>query len=373
MALLLPLKSETLGPASDSLRAGFMAAWERDRDNIAVTVIETGDVAQDVLASYAAAAEQNDIVVGPLARSAVGAVAGSALVNKPTIALNYPEGYGTPGSAPLPPQMLAMGLSIEEEARQAAHWASIDHPHGSALILTTNTPWQRRIAAAFAAQWQRYTLSSRIVELGTQNGYLSDPELVQLRARIQADPPSLIFAALGADQTRQLRNALVNVLPEMANAAQPANGLPQGSTDQVPGALTGAQAMAQANILPIYGTSSLNPGNGSNSPTQELDGVRLLDLPWQLQRDHPAVMVYPRPVASADRRPGAADMERLYALGIDAYRVAREIARHPASRFHLDGVTGRLTISFGLGEASFERQEQPALYQNGVAQAVSTP
>ncbi len=373
MALLLPLKSETLGPASDSLRAGFLAAWERDRDNIAVTVIETGDVAQDVLSSYASAEEKNDIVVGPLARSAVAAVAGSALVNKPTIALNYPEGYGMPGSQPLPPQMLAMGLSIEEEARQAAQWASVDHPHGSALILTTSTPWQRRIATAFAAQWQRYALSSRTVELSNQSGYLSDPELVQLRARIQADPPSLIFAALGADQTRQLRNALVNVLPEMMNGIQPANGLPPGSTDQVPGALTGAQAIAQANILPIYGTSSLNPGNGSNSPTQELDGVRLLDLPWQLQRDHPAVMVYPRPVASGERRPGAADMERLYALGIDAYRVAREIARHPSSRFHLDGVTGRLTISFGQGEASFERQEQPARYQNGVAQAVSTP
>ncbi len=140
-----------------------------------------------------------------------------------------------------------------------------------------------------------------------------------------------------------------------------------------PGTLSGAQAIAQANLLPIYGTSSLNPGSGNNSPTQELDGVRLLDLPWQLQRDHPAVMVYPRPLAAAERKPGAADLERLYALGIDAYRVAREIVRHPSSRFHLDGVTGRLTVSFGDGEASFERQEQPALYQNGVAQAVPTP
>jgi outer membrane PBP1 activator LpoA protein len=77
-------------------------------------------------------------------------------------------------------------------------------------------------------------------------------------------------------------------------------------------------------------------------------------------------MVYPRPLQTEDRKPGAADMERLYALGIDAYRVAREIARHDASRFHLDGVTGRLTVSFGQGEARFERIEQPAVYKNGV-------
>jgi outer membrane PBP1 activator LpoA protein len=51
----------------------------------------------------------------------VATVAASPLVSKPTIALNYPEGYGQPDAAPLPPQMLAMGLSIEEEARQAAN------------------------------------------------------------------------------------------------------------------------------------------------------------------------------------------------------------------------------------------------------------
>jgi hypothetical protein len=55
IGLLLPLRSETLGAASASVRDGFMAAWERDRDNITVTVLETGDVPQDILAAYARA------------------------------------------------------------------------------------------------------------------------------------------------------------------------------------------------------------------------------------------------------------------------------------------------------------------------------
>ena len=106
----------------------------------------------------------------------------------------------------------------------------------------------------------------------------------------------------------------------------------------------------------------------------ELDGVRLLDLPWQVQRDHPAVMVYPHPVQA-----GTADMERLYALGIDAYRVAREISqlgsrqpssRQPTGRFQIDGVTGRLTVEFGQGPARFERIEQPAVFKSGAPQAV---
>jgi outer membrane PBP1 activator LpoA protein len=75
-------------------------------------------------------------------------------------------------------------------------------------------------------------------------------------------------------------------------------------------------------------------------------------------------MSYPRPIAAQGRTQNA-DMERLYALGIDAFRVARTIALRPAARFEIDGVTGRLAISFGQGPASFERIEQGVQYQSG--------
>ncbi|KQQ31119.1 LppC family lipoprotein [Duganella sp. Leaf126] len=359
IGLILPLRSETLGAAAEALRAGFMAAWERDRDNITVTVVETGDVAQDSLASYAQTLEGVDLVVGPLARSAVTAVANSALVTKPTIALNSPENGAGAGAAPLPQQMLAMGLSIEEEARQVAQWAAAEQPGASAMIVTTSTPWQRRIAAAFAAHWQQLGQQVRMVELSAPNNYLSDPDLVQLRARLQQDPPGLLFSAMGADQTRQLRGALTNGLVHESDepVISTADGLPAAPT--TPTVASGFAA------LPLYGTSALNAGSGMNSPTNELDGVRLLDLPWQVQRDHPAVMVYPHPVQA-----GTADMERLYALGIDAYRVARKISRQPAGRFQIDGVTGRLTVDFGQGPSRFERVEQPAVFRHGAPQAV---
>jgi outer membrane PBP1 activator LpoA protein len=331
IGLMLPLRSDTLGRAAAALRAGFMAAYERDRSGFEITLIETGDSGQDVLAAYATALEQQDMIVGPLARSAVTALAGSPLVSKPTIALNYPEGRN---DLHLPPQMLVMGLSIEDEARQVAEWAAQDYPRARALILSGSTAWQRRTAAAMAAQWQRLGLSSKQVELGALNGYLNDADLVALRARLQNEPVDLLFAAFDPDQARQLRTAL---------SAPPLSD------------------------LPLYGTSALNPGRSLLQPGPELDGVHLMDLPWQLQRDHPAVMVYPQPV---DTPRLTADMERLYALGIDAFRVAREIALHPAQRFQLDGVTGQLTVDFGHGPSWFERVEMPAVYQNGVPQPV---
>ncbi|MET0321127.1 MAG: penicillin-binding protein activator [Duganella sp.] len=365
MGLILPLRSDTLGAAAEALRAGFMAGWERDKDNITVDVIETGDGAQDILASYAQAVAGADIIVGPLARSAVTAVAASPLVSKPTIALNHPEGYGTSSAIPLPQQMLAMGLSIEEEARQVAQWAAAEQPGATALILTTSSPWQRRIAAAFAARWEQLGNPVRTVELNAPNSYLSDPDLVQLRARLQQEPPGLLFSAMGADQTRQLRGALTSGLLHESDepVISTADGLPvRPAASPAP-----APAVPAFGALPLYGTSALNASGGMNSPTNELDGVRLLDLPWQVQRDHPAVMVYPHPVQA-----GTADMERLYALGIDAFRVARAISRQPgaAGRFHVDGVTGRLTVDFGQGPARFERIEQPAVFKNGAPQPV---
>ena len=335
IALLLPLRSESLGAAAASLRAGFMAGYEHDRNGVRVSVIETGDSSQDTLASYAAAQDQNDVMVGPLARSAVTALAASALVRKPTIALNHPEGRGTPTAAPLPPQMLVVGLSIEDEARQVAKWAGSAYPGGSALILSAGAPWQRRIADAFGAQWQSQGYPQLAVEMSALNGYLSDAELVQLRARLQDTMPSLLFLAMDADQARQLRVALG----------------PLGDT------------------LPVYGTAALNPGPGNAFTGPELNNVRLLDLPWQVQRDHPAVMVYPQPVAAPDRK-ASADMDRLYALGIDAYRVAREVGMRPGAAFTLDGVTGKLAVRFDGNGAQFERSEQPAIYQNGSLLAI---
>ncbi len=323
IGLLLPLRSEGLGAPSEALRAGFMAAYERDRAGFVVNIIETGDGAQETLDAYKSAVERNDIVVGPLARSAVGAIASSGAVSKPTIALNHPEGRAG-ANVSLPHKLLVMGLSIEDEARQVAQWAARENPRKHVMIISGGSAWQRRIAGAFAAHWKQLGSSSEVVELAASNGYLSESGIAALKTQISNEPPSLFFAALDASQLRQVREAIG---PD----------------------------------LPLYGTSSVNPGTEAGNPAPELDGLRLLDMPWEVQPDHPAVMIYPRYVATAR----SLDMDRLYALGIDAFRVAREVALHPSVNFDMDGVTGQLKVNFGNGPARFERVQPVAVYQNG--------
>ncbi len=324
IALLLPTRSDALGPPSEALRAGFMAAFEREREGFAVDTIDTGDSPDETLNAYMAALKTHDLIVGPLSRSAVTAVADSGTVSKPTIALNHPETRNA-----VPNNMLVIGLSIEDDARQVARWAAAEHPGGSALIVSGVSPWQKRLAAAFAAQWKQLGNSSQLVEMSATNGYLHESGLNQLKTRADTELPTLLFGALDPDQMRQVRGALG---PE----------------------------------LPAYGTSSVNPGADAGTAPPELDGTRMIDLPWQVQSDHSAVMAYPR--WSGAKR--TLDLERLYALGIDAYRITREIGLRPATAFKMDGVTGRLSVSYGKGRASFQRQQTGTVYQGGTYKLV---
>jgi len=324
IALLLPLNSPSLGAAAEAVRAGFMAAAERDGAGIQVDVVPTNDNPDEALDAYARAGAAHDIIVGPLSRPAVGALIAGGKVDKPTVALNHPEVRGA-----LPPRMLVAGLSIEDEARQAAEWAAREHPHGRVLILTGSPAWAQRAAGAFEARWSELGHTGQRFALPSTDGRV-DPALLQdLKARLEVDPPDLLFAAVDVAELRQVRTFA-------------------GSTP------------------PVYGGASINPGRTPGLGPTELDGIHVVDLPWLVLPDHPAVMVYPR---QADPETPLY-MQRLYALGIDAFQVARQIAAQPAAQpgmapaapSSIDGVTGRL--SFGPN-AALTRREAAAVYRDG--------
>jgi outer membrane PBP1 activator LpoA protein len=332
IGLLLPLRSDSLGAAAAMVRDGFIAAYEKRRDaNVTLTVVETGDAAQDVLDAYNGVLADQDIMVGPLSRSGAAAIASRGALSKPTIALTPADAVGAQAGAQ--PQLLLMGLSLEDEARQAADLAAADLPGEEALIVSTATAWQRRAARAFQAAWQRRGLPVDMVELSAAGGNLSASALGQLQERLRNGRPGLVFVALDAAQARQLRESI-------------------------------------GGELPMYGTSQLNPysrqGWSAAERRTDMDGVRFIDLPYLLRPD--ANVVFAAPPAAQK----SADMERLYALGIDAYQVAREVAARRGV-FELDGATGKLKASIGGGRARFERSASPAVYQDGAAAPLSGP
>lgn len=328
MVLLLPRKSNAFKVAAEAVQQGFMQAFNRDPDpRLDLKLVDTGDDPRDVLAAYQNVQEEADIVIGPLTRSGVSAIAARARVEKITLALAHADMQGE-REAVLPPRLLPIGLSVEDEARQMAQQLVAQHPGSRAWILSGPSAWQRRAARAFELQWRQSRQLSDKMDIKANANLLDMDSLQQLRRRLETEQPGLIFAALDADQASQVREA------------------------------AGTQVL-------MAGTSLLNPMPAGDWPVAnrrpEMDGVRLLDLPWLVQPSHPAVTAY----KSADHPRRSAELERLFALGVDACRLARELAAGKTS-FELDGVSGRLKVDMNAATQRFTRQEVPAEYQNGM-------
>jgi outer membrane PBP1 activator LpoA protein len=89
---------------------------------------------------------------------------------------------------------------------------------------------------------------------------------------------------------------------------------------------------------------------------RDLDHVRIVDLPWLVDPAAPALAALPR------RTFDSVGLDRLYALGLDAYRMARAFVGGVPVEFTLDGATGRLVLGDGR---QIMREGALAVFQNG--------
>ncbi len=321
IVLVLPGENTPFARAAEAVRSGFFAAHAAAGAPMAVEAIDAEPVAVGA-AVEAAAARGARLVVGPLTRDAVDALVRAGGARVPVLALNTPS-----TSTPLPPSMLAMGLRIEDEARGLVRTLLREPMPGLATgesqpfaVVRGKGALERRAAVAFSAAAREQGWRAETLELS-----LSQEGLASLSKRLAAKPWRAILLALSAGEAAAARPWL----PEQATVV---------ATSRVH--LIDASAVGLA---------------------PELEGLYFVDMPWLVEPDHAAVMVYPRSVT-----PYTAELERLYALGIDAYRVAAELLKGDI-RFELDGVTGWLRIDPALG-GHIERTPVTAVFVNGKAQ-----
>jgi len=313
LALLLPLQSANFGAAAAAVQQGFLAAASLDRQALPIRTYSNFDESNSVIIAYRqAVANGARAVVGPLTRNGVAALAVMQNIPVPTLSLNVVE--------TLPAQnMYFFGMSIETEARQIAQLARRQELH-QAIIVTTREQLSKRLQLAFEDEW---SVSGgtilREVEFGDNSTIFSD---------ITEIPGTVVFIATDANKARLIRPYL-------------------------------------SNKLPIYATSRVFAGNVNTLLNYDLNEIRFVDMPWLLQVDHPAVMIYPRAVT-----PLSVDNERLYALGIDAYRLTQLLlGNRLATALPLDGVSGLIR----LNGHTFQRAASPAVFVQGQAQLASAP
>lgn len=313
IALLLPMNSKIFGRHAAALRDGFRAAAKTAaRTTLPVREYAVSEDVGNVLEGYrTAVAAGAQVVVGPLTRDAVTALAFGEPVPVPTLALNVPDHTGrNPGN------LYLLSLQIETEARQVAQIAW-RNGRRSAVTINGGSPVQRRMQAAFAGEFMR--LGGRVA---ADVAYAPDPAKLKAIAR-SGSAADMYFLALDFTEARTVRSYL-------------------GAT-------------------PVYGTSSVHAGDQGPLAGFDLAGVNFVDMPWLLEPNHAAVMIYARPKSL-----GAIDLERLYALGIDAWRIA-QLLLAGVRDIRLDGVTGQLTLG---ADGHIERELVAGRYIDGRPQAV---
>ncbi len=335
IALLLPLEDKNFSEAAQAVREGFMAAASLNPDGLPVQVYSKFDENLNVVAEYRQAiANGARAVVGPLTRKGVGALAAERNIPVPTLALNTVDAH-------LAEQLFCFGLSAEAEARTVAELAAQQNLH-KAIVIATSSPLSQRIEFSFEEAWSKLGLSIvREIDFkgdpSLLNGLFTIPNPAASKVSSAPDEPpvpdvlvipdTLVFLATDAENARRIRPYL-------------------------PGK------------LPTYATSQIFGGNDDTLTNYDLNGIRFVDMPWLLQPDHPAVIAYPHSTT-----PLSADRERLYALGIDAYRLVQLMLAHTLpSALPLDGVTGQIQLSNQI----FQRTAVAGVFSQGRAQSTAS-
>jgi outer membrane PBP1 activator LpoA protein len=310
VALILPTSSPALGRLAETVRQGFAAAAEAQGADAPPIIVTAVDNEQAALIDSCRVSQEAGatLVVGGITRDGATALATSGCARVPVLALNEPA----PG-AQVAANVFSVSLSLENEARQAALLAVAEGRH-TAVVIHSPSPLSRRVQEAFEREWTRAAgdVRGRLMFSGSPD----DAPIVQSRlAGVNAD---MVFIALDPPEARAVRPYV-------------------------------------SGMLPVYATSmSVNP-RAEAVVNVDLQGVRYVEMPWFIQPDHPAVMIYPQPKTGL-----SVEGERLYAFGIDAFRIAMLLLKGDR-KAPLDGVTARITLEGN----HFSRTMSPAEVDGG--------
>lgn len=325
VALILPFDA-TLGTAGRAVRDGFITAWFRDgqrQARPALTVYPNGG--DDILKDYQrAVADGAQFVIGPLQKNLVERLAASPDLPVPVLALNVVD--ARPGAPAARPGFYQFGLTPEDEAAQVAQRA---YGVGTrALIIAPSSAWGTRLGAAYGRAWQNLggTVLGQVVYSEAADAYVA-----AIRRALNIDVSEARAAALrrrlGIPLHAEVRHrADIDVILLAA--------LPNNARQLLP-----QLRYFGADSIPVFATSNVYAGASSAERDVDLNGLVFGDMPWlfgQVDRESYDLVrrSWPGPAAS---------YARLYAFGIDAYRVLPFLSRMRArASMRVPGVTGDL-------------------------------
>jgi outer membrane PBP1 activator LpoA protein len=326
IGVMLPLTG-TYGPAGQAVKAGMEAAAAADpnpaKPQLRFSDTQGGDPASVYHALTGGGAE---FVVGPLTKEDLTALAKSAELTVPVLALNQVKEVQSAS-------IYQFGLTPEQELEQSAGSAWFDGRQ-SALMLAPASAFGQRMIHHFTAYWR--SLGGNVVSIKTYKAGgddFSGPARELLAAAGGGHADFVFLVADGRDGS---------LLKSYLEAQQP-----------------------QGQSLPTYATSQIYNGRPDVPQNPDLSGIAFCDIPWLLDGGNAGPLSRQALQPALDRTPE--NYRRLIPMGLDAYRLIPELTQlqtSPQQRFN--GATGVLTLT---PDNRVQRQLHCAQFDSGTLQA----
>ena len=348
IALLLPMTSP-FSKAASAFNDGFMRLYNGDHPSSQplVSLYDFGDDTNSIGDVYqAAVAAGAELVVGPLGRDAVAGLISQSTLSVPTLLLGSSNAEHTPNTYFIDLSRRSEALSLVTHARARGL--------ENALVLYTLTKANKAAADTAVQAWQ------------DQGGQITDTVIVD---STRSDFSEMISRMLGLSQIEAQTNALQNTLGDTL----PLTVVPRIRRDLDVILLFADQKTARllkpqidfhhAGKLPIYSQNAVFTGTPDSVNDLDLEGVIFSDMPWVVRRT--GRFERSDKILTDAKHYQGSGVDRLYALGMDAYRLACEIQvlSHDSTR-QVSGASGTYFLQGG----GIEKQPDWVIFRQGIPQ-----
>jgi len=323
IAVFLPMQGRYQSVAN-AIKSGFLSAYYQDKvtgKKPAIRFYDTSDENTNFTDLYnKAILEGASHIVGPLDKTTINSIAQMNELDIPVLTLNYAE-----NPLSITGNLYQFGLLPEDEANQAAELAARQNKTRAA-ILVPDSDWGRRLAKAF---------QTRFEELG---GKVHSTQFFDARADDYGRPIKRLFNLQNSNaRYRSIKALLKTDIKFTPYRRQDIDMIFLAATYRSARGIMPAFKFHHAGDLPVYATSHVYTGSVDKTADLDLNGLLFCDLPWTLVADNDLRKIFD------NEWPEQHNYTRLFALGIDAYHVIRNLnylTSHDYARF--SGQTGNI-------------------------------
>ncbi|MGN8346513.1 penicillin-binding protein activator [Pseudomonas sp. SMV71] len=345
IALLLPQNGQ-LASVAKALRDGFMAAHyqaqQAGQKPPSIQFYDSSSLTSMDEFYRKAQADGVQLVVGPLEKPLVKQISSRPQLPITTLALNYSEGEQGP------PQLFQFGLAPEDEAREVARRARADGLHRAA-VMVPKSEWGDRVLKAFSQDWQG------------NGGTIIAVERVDQPVQLAQQIADMFQLRQSEGRAKSLQSTVGTNVAAQPSRRQDIEFIFLASTPQQAQQIKPTLNFQYAGDVPVYATSLVFSASGDQNQYNDMNGIRFCETPWLLDANDPL-----RKQVTAQWPQAGGTLGRLYAMGVDAYRLAPRLGQLktlPDSR--IEGLSGSLAVS---ASQRVQRQLPWAEFVNGQIQ-----